>query len=138
MLKNMSKQDGLNWARKAYIWLSLAVVAIIWIAFGVHFGIQGHSPVEANWFEEVMKWVVMTPVLVVIVDCIFYAVIGTIASRKADGIDRPILDEIRDLLRKPEKEEVAEEVKEQPVEEVKEEVVAPVKKVAKKKKAVEE
>lgn len=138
MLKNMSKQDGLNWARKAYIWLSLAVVAIIWIAFGVHFGIQGHSPVEANWFEEVMKWVVMTPVLVVIVDCIFYAIIGTIASRKADGIDRPILDEIRDLLRKPEKEEVAEEVKEQPVKETKEEVAAPAVKRTRKKATVEE
>ena len=136
----MSKQDGLNWARKAYIWLSLAVVAIIWIAFGVYFGIQGHSPVEANWFEEVMKWVVMTPILVVIVDGIFYAIIGTIASRKADGIDRPILDEIRDLLRKPEKEEevVADVVEEQPAEEAPVvEEAAPVKKT-RKKKVVEE
>ena len=133
----MSKQDGLNWAKKAYLWLSLAVVAVIWICFFFHFAVFGHSPVEANWFEEVMKWVVMTIVLVPLVDCIFYAWIATVASRKGDGIDTSFWQELKDLFKK--KETVVEEietVEEQPVEEVVEEA-APVKRT-RKKKVVEE
>lgn len=85
----MSKQDGVKWAKKAYVILSLIVVAIIWGAFfiSLFWGRLSHGPVEGNWTEEIMKWVVMTPVLVVVVDCIFYAWIATVASRKADGID---------------------------------------------------
>lgn len=85
----MSRTEGMNWGKKAYLWLSLAVVAIIWIAFFVHFVILGHSPVEANWTEEVLKWVVMTPVLVGIVDVIAYAWIATVASRKAHNLEAP-------------------------------------------------
>jgi uncharacterized membrane protein len=85
----MSRQDGINWGKKAYLWLSLAVVAIIWIAFFVHFVILGHSPVEANWGEEVGKWLLMTPVLVVIVDVIAYAWIMTVATRKAHNLEAP-------------------------------------------------
>lgn len=87
----MSKENGVKWAKKAYLFLSLAVVAIIWGCFFVSlfWGRLSHGPVEETWLEEVGKWLFMTPILVVIVDVIFYAVIGTIASRKADGIDEP-------------------------------------------------
>lgn len=83
----MAKGDGTKWGKKAYLVLSLAVVAIIWVAFFIHFVIFGHTPVEANWTEEVMKWVVMTPVLVGVVDGIAYALIGTIASRKEHDLE---------------------------------------------------
>lgn len=81
---------GTTWAKKAYLWLSLAVVAIIWIAFLVHFVILGHAPVEANWGEEIGKWVLMTLVLVPLVDVIAYALIGTIAARRAHGLEGPL------------------------------------------------
>ena len=85
----MSKIDGFNWGKKAYIVLSLAVVVVILAVFFVSlfFGRLSHGPVEANWTEEVMKWVVMTPILVIIVDVTFYALIATTASRKAEGLD---------------------------------------------------
>lgn len=85
----MSKIDGFSWGKKAYIVLSLAVVLIIWAVFfgSLFFGRLSHGPVEETWFGEIMKWVVMTLVLVGIVDVIFYALIATIASRKADGLD---------------------------------------------------
>lgn len=85
----MSKIDGYSWGKKAYIVLSLAVVLIVWAVFFVSlfFGRLSHGPVEGTWFGEVMKWVVMTVVLVGIVDVIAYALIATIASRKADGLD---------------------------------------------------
>ena len=95
---------GISWAKKAYLWLSLGVVAVIWIAFFVHFVILGHAPVEANWGEEIGKWLLMTPVLVVIVDVIAYAWIGTVASRRAHGLEGP-------LAKEKEKEEVKEEDK---------------------------
>ena len=78
---------GTTWAKKAYLWLSLAVVAIIWIAFLVHFVILGHAPVEANWGEEIGKWVLMTLVLVPLVDVIAYALIGTISARKEHDLE---------------------------------------------------
>jgi hypothetical protein len=81
---------GTAWAKKAYLWLSLVVVAIIWIAFLIHFVILGHAPVEANWGEEIGKWLLMTPILVGIVDCIAYALIGTIAARRAHGLEGPL------------------------------------------------
>ena len=85
----MSKIDGFNWGKKAYIVLSLAVVVVIWAVFFVSlfFGRLSHGPVEETWFGEVMKWVVMTLFLVIIVDVTFYALIATIASRKAEGLD---------------------------------------------------
>lgn len=85
----MSKINGYNWGKKAYLFLSLAVVAIIWGCFFVSllFGRLSHGPIEETWFLEVMKWVVMTPILVVIVDVVFYALIATDASRKAEGLD---------------------------------------------------
>lgn len=84
----MSKQTGYKWAKKAYLFLSLAVVAIIWGCFfiSLFFGRLSHGPIEANWTEEILKWVVMTPVLVVIVDVIAYALIMTIASGKGDDL----------------------------------------------------
>ena len=85
----MKKFDGLAWGKKVYLWLSLGVVAVIWIAFflSLFFGRLSYGPVEETWFGEVMKWVVMTPALVVIVDCIAYALIGTLAARKDAGLD---------------------------------------------------
>lgn len=85
----MKKFDGLAWGKKVYLWLSLGVVAVLWIVFfiSLFFGRLSQGPVEATWFGEVMKWVVMTPILVVIVDVIAYALIGTFASRKKDGLD---------------------------------------------------
>ena len=81
---------GTAWAKKAYLWLSLAVVAIIWIAFLVHFVILGHAPVEANWGEEIGKWVLMTLILVPLVDVIAYAWIATVATRRAHGLEGPL------------------------------------------------
>ena len=85
----MSKLDGFNWGKKAYIVLSIAVIVVIWAVFFVSlfFGRPSHGPVEETWFGEIMKWVVMTPILVGIVDVTAYALIATIASRKADGLD---------------------------------------------------
>lgn len=82
----MSKLSGYKWAKKAYIILSLAVVAIIWACFfgSLLWGRLSHGPVEETMFLEVMKWVVMTPFLVIIVDVIAYALIMAIASGKAD------------------------------------------------------
>ena len=94
---------GINWAKKAYLWLSLAVVAIIWIAFLIHFVILGHAPVEANWGEEIGKWLLMTPVLVVIVDAIAYALIGTIASRRAHGLEGPLAKKKEEEAKKEDK-----------------------------------
>ena len=87
----MSKENGAKWAKKAYLFLSLAVVAIIWGCFFVSlfFGRLSHGPVEETWLEEVGKWLFMTPILVVLVDVVFYALIMTIASGKADEIDDP-------------------------------------------------
>lgn len=87
MLKIMAKGDGKKWGKKAYLVLSLAVVAIIWVAFFIHFVIFGHAPVEGSWGEEVGKWLLMTPVLVGIVDAIAYALIGTIAARKEHDLE---------------------------------------------------
>ena len=87
MLIIMAKGDGSKWAKKTYWILSIAVVLIVWLAFFFHYVVLGHSPVEANWTEEVLKWVVMTPVLVGIVDVIAYALIGTIASRKEHDLE---------------------------------------------------
>lgn len=148
----MAKGDGLKYVKKAYTILSLLVVAVIWIAFGVHFGIQGHGPHEANWFEEVMKWVVMTPILVVLVDCIAYALIMTNAARKEHDLDRPFWEEFKEFFNgkldslKTLKESAAEEIPavEEPVipeavePEVAPEEVAPVKKTTRKKKVAEE
>ena len=137
----MSKQDGLAWGKKAYLCLSLAVVAVIWICFfgSLLFGRLSHGPVEETWFLEVMKWVVMTPVLVGIVDGVAYAWIATVASRKGDGIDTSLWQEIKDLFKKKEK------VEEVPVVEVEEEQAppvveepAPASKRTRKKKVVEE
>lgn len=85
----MSREDGIKWAKKAYILLSLATVFVIWACFfaSLFWGRLSRGPIEANWFEEVMKWVVMTPLIVLAVDVIAYAWIGTVASRKSDGID---------------------------------------------------
>lgn len=94
----MAKGDGLKYVKKAYTILSLLVVAIIWIAFGVHFGIQGHGPHEETWFAEIMKWVVMTPVLVVLVDCIAYALVMTNAARKEHDLDRPFWEELKEFF----------------------------------------
>lgn len=87
MLIIMAKGDGYKWAKKTYWILSIAVVLIVWLAFFFHYVVLGHSPVEANWTEEVLKWVFMTPVLVGIVDAIAYALIGTIASRKEHDLE---------------------------------------------------
>ena len=51
-------KENIKWGHKVYAVIAAIVVAIIWIAFGVHFGIQGHSLHEATWFEEVAKWFV--------------------------------------------------------------------------------
>lgn len=148
----MAKGDGLKYVKKAYTILSLLVVAVIWIAFGVHFGIQGHGPHEANWFEEVMKWVVMTPILVVLVDCIAYALIMTNAARKEHDLDRPFweefkeffngkLDSIKSLKASADEEVPVEEEPAVPAEEVEalESVnEAPVKKTTRKKKVADE
>ena len=83
----MAKGDGAKWGKKAYTVLSLAVVAVIWIAFFIHFVIFGHAPVEANWGEEIGKWLLMTGVLVVLVDVIAYALIGTISARKEHDLE---------------------------------------------------
>ena len=85
----MSRTDGMNWGKKAYLWLSLAVVAVIWLCFfgSLLFGRLSHGPVEANWTEEVLKWLFMTPFIVGIVDVIAYAWIGTVASRKAHNLE---------------------------------------------------
>lgn len=85
----MSKLSGYKWAKKAYILLSIAVVVIIWACFfgSLLWGRLSHGPVEANWTEEVWKWLFMTPVLVVIVDVIAYALIMTIASGKTNELD---------------------------------------------------
>ena len=83
----MANGDGAKWGKKAYTVLSLVVVAIIWVAFFIHFVIFGHAPVEANWTEEVLKWVLMTVVLVPLVDVIAYALIGTIAARKEHDLE---------------------------------------------------
>lgn len=85
----MSKKDGLKWAVKAYLILSLVVIVLIWGAFfiSLFWGRLSHGPVEGNWTEEIMKWVVMTPVLILIVGGIFYPWIATVASRRANGID---------------------------------------------------
>lgn len=85
----MSRENGMNWGKKAYLWLSLAVVAVIWLCFFVKYVILGHAPVEGNWGEEVGKWLFMTPFLVAIVDVIAYAWIGTVASRKAHNLEAP-------------------------------------------------
>ena len=86
----MAKGDGAKWGKKAYTVLSLAVVAIIWIAFLIHYVILGHAPVEGNWGEEIGKWLFMTPFLVVIVDAIAYAWIATVATRRAHGLEGPL------------------------------------------------
>ena len=83
----MANGDGAKWGKKAYTVLSLAVVAIIWIAFFIHFVIFGHAPVEANWGEEIGKWLLMTLVLVGAVDVIAYAWIATVASRKEHDLE---------------------------------------------------
>ena len=85
----MKKFNGLAWGKKVYLWLSLGVVAIIWIVFflSLFFGRLSQGPVEGTWFGEIMKWVVMTPVLVLLVDGIAYALIGTLAARKDAGLD---------------------------------------------------
>lgn len=98
MLKTMAKGDGLKYVKKAYTILSLLVVAVIWIAFGIHFGIQGHGPHEETWFAEVMKWVVMTPVLVILVDCIAYALVMTNAARKEHDLDKSFLEELKEFF----------------------------------------
>ena len=100
----MSRENGMNWGKKAYLWLSLATVAVIWLCFfgSLLFGRLSHGPVEDTWLEEVGKWLVMTPILVVIVDVIAYAWIGTVASRKAHNLEAP----------KPEEKEEEEENKE--------------------------
>lgn len=77
--------NNINWGKKAYITLSLIVVAIIWIAFIVHFFVLGNTPTEANWTEEIAKWVVMTIFVTGIVDGAAYAVIASIAARKKDN-----------------------------------------------------
>lgn len=126
----VNRNVGIAWAKKAYLWLSLVVVAIIWIAFFVHFVILGHAPVEANWGEEVGKWLLMTPILVGIVDAIAYAWIGTVASRRAHGLEGPLAKE-----REAEAEqtvELKEEVNQQ------EEIAAPAPKKTRKKTVVEE
>lgn len=85
----MSKLSGIEWGKKAYIVLSLAVVVVIWAVFFVSlfFGRLSHGPIEETWFGEIMKWAVMSVFLVGIVDVTFYALIATIASRKAEGLD---------------------------------------------------
>ena len=85
----MENSEGYKWAKKAYIVLSVATVLAIWALFFVSlfWGRLSHGPIEANWFEEVMKWVVMTPLIVLAVDVVAYAWIGATASRKDDGID---------------------------------------------------
>ena len=87
----MSRTEGMNWGKKAYLWLSLAVVVVIWACFfgSLLFGRLSHGPVEETWFGEVMKWVFMTGVLVVIVDVIAYAWIATVATRKAHNLEAP-------------------------------------------------
>ena len=143
----MKKIDGLAWGKKVYLWLSLAVVAVIWICFfgSLLFGRLSHGPVEETWFGEVMKWVVMTPILVVLVDCIAYALIMTNAARKEHDLDRPFWEELKEFFNgkldslKTLKAKAVEETTEEVVEEVAvEETVAPVKKTRKKKVAEEE
>lgn len=129
----MQKFDGLAWGKKVYLWLSLAVVAVIWLVFfiSLFFGRLSNGPVEATWFGEIMKWVIMTPVLVLIVDGISYALIGTLASRKQAGLDSPKdVEEVPQVVK-----EKAEEV--QPVVDEVIETPAPAKKT-RKKKVVEE
>lgn len=86
----MKKFDGLAWGKKVYMWLSIGVAAIVWIVFflSLFFGRLSAGPVEATWTQEILKWVVMTPVCVGIVDGIAYALIGTLASRKEAGLDQ--------------------------------------------------
>ena len=85
----MEKSDGYKWAKKAYIILSLVVVAVIWACFfaSLLWGRLSRGPVEETWLLEVLKWVFMTPFIVLGVDVIAYAWIGTTASRINDGID---------------------------------------------------
>lgn len=85
----MARQDGIKWVKKSYLFLSLAVILLIWGWFfcSLAWGRLSHGPVEETWFLEVMKWVVMTPILVGIVDGIFWSLImigGHVASEKAD------------------------------------------------------
>lgn len=75
-------------ALKYYAILDAIVVAIIAICFAF-FG----KLVEATWFEEIAKWVVMTIGIVGVVDVIAYAVIGTIVSRKVAGLDGGLKEE---------------------------------------------
>ena len=96
----MAKGDGLKYVKKAYLWLSLAVVAVIWACFfgSLFFGRLSHGPVEDTWFEEVTKWLFCTPFLVIIVDVIAYAVIMTNALRKEHDIDRPFWEELKEFV----------------------------------------
>ena len=85
----MNKLSGYKWAKKAFIILSAAVVAIIWAGFFISLfcGRLSHGPIEETWFLEVLKWLAMTPPLVVIVDVIAYAVIMTAASGKIEQVE---------------------------------------------------
>ena len=96
----MAREDGIRWAKKAYLWLAIIVVAVIWIAFGVHFGIQGHGPHEDNWFQEVTKWLFATPFIVIIVGVIAYGPIYAKAARIGLGIDTSLWDELKALFGK--------------------------------------
>ena len=51
-------KENIKWGHKVYAVIAAIVVGIIAIAFGVHFGIQGHMLHEATWFEEITKWIV--------------------------------------------------------------------------------
>lgn len=51
-------KENIKWGHKVYAVIAAIVVGIIAIAFGVHFGIQGHMLHEDTWFQEIAKWFV--------------------------------------------------------------------------------
>lgn len=77
----MSEFNAKKWAIKVYIWLSLAITAIIWSIFLINLWL-GNGPIEETWTEEILKYVVLTPVIVGIVDGVAYPFIGVAASTK--------------------------------------------------------
>lgn len=64
-------------ALKIYAIVDLIIAIIAYVCFQKF----GHL-VEATWTEEILKWILMTIVVIVIFDVIIYALVGTYVSRK--------------------------------------------------------
>ena len=97
--------DRVKWVKKAYLILTLVVVAVIATIFFAFGPLATGVLIEETLFGEIMKWVVMTLLILIICYVIAYPVFMIRANRLKDGLDKGFWVSLKEVFKKEKKNE---------------------------------